>query len=161
MSPLETDLKPCVLLAFRAENVRSFRDEFGVSLIATAMADKDVTRSVPWREGGQPLNVLPAIGAFGANASGKSNLLRVMDDMRSLVLHSFHRPSVEYKDIRSLWIPGREPAPRLSKSISFSTGLGTSTDLPATIGSSPKSGRIDFPVDGRPSCSVDMDSKSR
>ena len=82
-----------VLLGFRAENVRSFREELRLSLVATAMADKEVVRHVPWREGGQSVGVLPVAGAFGANASGKTNLLRVMDDMRSMVLHSFRSGS--------------------------------------------------------------------
>jgi hypothetical protein len=79
-----------MLLAFRAENVRSFRDPLELSLEATAMAEEGVPRSVPWREGGRhPARVLPAAGVFGANASGKTNLLRAMDDMRRLVLTSF------------------------------------------------------------------------
>lgn len=78
-----------MLLTFRAENVRSFRDELELSLLATALAEKDVPQSVPWREGGRPIRVLPAAGIFGANASGKSNLLRAMADMRTHVLHSF------------------------------------------------------------------------
>lgn len=78
-----------MLLAFRAENVRSFRDRLEFSLLATAIAEDGVPREVPWREGGHPIRVLPAAGVFGANASGKSNLLRVMSDMRTHVLHSF------------------------------------------------------------------------
>jgi hypothetical protein len=78
-----------VLLAFRAENVRSFRDQLEFSLVASAVAEPSVVRQVPWREGGQPVGVLPVAGLFGANASGKSNVLRAMDDMRTLVLLSF------------------------------------------------------------------------
>ncbi len=58
-------------------------------MLATAMAEKQYVREVPWREGGSPVRVLPAAGAFGANGSGKSNLLKVMADMRRLVLSSF------------------------------------------------------------------------
>jgi predicted ATPase len=79
----------CMLLAFRAENVRSFRDGLELSLLATALAEKGVPHEVPWRVGGRPIRVLPAAGVFGANASGKSNLLRVIADMRDLVLGSF------------------------------------------------------------------------
>jgi len=82
---------PSVLLGFRAENVRSFRDELQFSMLATALAEPDVAREVTWREGGKPIGVLPAAGIFGANASGKSNVLRAMSDMRSYVLHSFRR----------------------------------------------------------------------
>lgn len=35
------------------------------------------------------MRVLPAAGVFGANAAGKSNLLRVLHDMRHLVVSSF------------------------------------------------------------------------
>lgn len=77
------------LIAFRARNARSFRDEIEFSMQATAMAESRYVREVPWREGGAPLRVLPAAGVFGANASGKSNLLEVMHDMSALVLGSF------------------------------------------------------------------------
>lgn len=79
-----------VMLGFRAANVRSFRDPLEFSLEATTMAEKDVPRSVPWREGGvHPVRVLPAAGIFGANASGKTSLLRALDDMRRIVMTSF------------------------------------------------------------------------
>jgi hypothetical protein len=85
--------KPSVLVAFRAENVRSFRDELELSLVATSLSASEpwARRSVQWREGGRPIDVLPAAGIFGANASGKSNVLRAMADMRGFVLNSFRR----------------------------------------------------------------------
>lgn len=82
-----------VLLAFRAENVRSFRDELEFSILATAIAEPTATRHVTWRNGGRAIGVLPVAGLFGANASGKSNVLKAMDDMRQLVLHSFRSGS--------------------------------------------------------------------
>lgn len=83
-----------MLLEFRAANARSFRDPLELSLHATAMAEEGVPRDVPWREGTRhPLRVLPAAGIFGANASGKTNLLRVIDDMRRIVLTSFKSTS--------------------------------------------------------------------
>jgi AAA15 family ATPase/GTPase len=79
-----------MLVSFRARNVRSFRDDVEFSLEATAMSEEGVPRHVPWRHGGNhPLRILPAVGIFGANASGKSNFLRVFDDMRRIVLTSF------------------------------------------------------------------------
>jgi AAA15 family ATPase/GTPase len=79
-----------MMLAFRASNVRSFRDPLEFSLEATAMAKDDVPRAIPWRQdGSHPVHVLPAACIFGANASGKSNFLRVIYDMRSIVLSSF------------------------------------------------------------------------
>lgn len=58
-------------------------------MLATARSEPDVVRHVEWREGGKPVGTLPVAGIFGANASGKTNVLRAMDDMRSLVLGSF------------------------------------------------------------------------
>lgn len=79
-----------MMLAFRARNVRSFRDPLDFSLEATAVSEEGVPRLVPWRmEGSRPARILPVAGVFGANASGKTNLLRVIDDMRRLVLESF------------------------------------------------------------------------
>lgn len=82
-----------MLMAFRAENVRSFRDPVELSLLGTRLSEKRVTREIPWREGGRPISVLPVAGIFGANASGKSNLLMAMGDMREFVLHSFRHGS--------------------------------------------------------------------
>jgi hypothetical protein len=78
-----------MLLAFRAANVRSFLEPVSLSLEATRLSKQDVVREIAWRSGGRPLTVLPAAGIFGANASGKSNLLKAMHDMRGLVLSSF------------------------------------------------------------------------
>lgn len=86
---------PSVLLAFRAENVRSFRNELEFSLLATGVAEQNVVRSVPWRAEGAAVQVLPVAGIFGANGSGKSNLLKAMDDMRAHVLHSFRHGDPE------------------------------------------------------------------
>lgn len=89
MNPTSTIRNASVALSFRAENVRSFREAFELSLVATSLAEKDAVRSVAWREGGRPVGVLSVVGVFGANASGKTNVLKVMDDMRAHVLHSF------------------------------------------------------------------------
>lgn len=78
-----------MLLAFRAQNVRSFRDGMELSMVASTLAKADDVRQVRWRAGGRPVGVLPVVGVFGANASGKTNVLRVMNDMRAHVLQSF------------------------------------------------------------------------
>ena len=93
MTPASPATDASVLLSFRAENVRSFRDEFELSLVSTSLAEKSAVRLVAWREGGQPIGVLPVAGVFGANASGKTNVLKAMNDMRTHVLHSFRSGS--------------------------------------------------------------------
>src|SRR2546422_1109947 len=81
--------QPSVLLSFRAGNARSFREDMELSLLASGIAERAYVRRVEWREGGSPVPVLPVAAVFGANGSGKSNVLKLMDDMRSHVLHSF------------------------------------------------------------------------
>jgi uncharacterized protein len=81
-----------MLLSFRAENVRSFRGELELSLLATRLTEEGVAREIPWREGGRTIEVLPTAGIFGANAAGKSNVLKAMADMRGMVLSSFRNP---------------------------------------------------------------------
>jgi AAA15 family ATPase/GTPase len=83
-----------MLLEFWCENVRSFRGEMRMSFEATSLSEPDVPRDVPWREDGRhPLRILPAAGIFGANASGKTNALRAMSDMRDFVMGSFRSSS--------------------------------------------------------------------
>jgi uncharacterized protein len=84
---------PSVLLAFAGENVRSFHGRFELSLISTTLAEPGVPRDVPLSGFVHPTEVLPAAGLFGANASGKSNVLKAMSDMRTFVLHSFRSAS--------------------------------------------------------------------
>jgi len=82
-----------MLISFAAQNVRSFRDRFQLSLLATRLSEAGVPREIPWRDGGRPISVLPAAGIFGANASGKSNVLMAMAEMREFVLNSFRHGS--------------------------------------------------------------------
>lgn len=90
-----------MLLAFRVANYRSLRGEHELSFVATR-ADEGIARLTGARSGGQEIAVIPTIGVFGANASGKSNLLAAMRAMRAAVLGSVRQ-----------WTPGggvpREP----------------------------------------------------
>ncbi|MEU9329803.1 AAA family ATPase [Streptomyces canus] len=77
-----------MLLRFRVANVRSLRDEQELSFVASEDEEPFPTRSVRLAGGGL-LEVFPLIGIFGANASGKSNVLAALVDMRSAVLDSY------------------------------------------------------------------------
>lgn len=87
------------LLSFVAQNVRSYRDKVTFSLEATRLANSEVVRSLATAGIKYPVKILPAAGVFGANASGKSQLLRAMSDMRSIVINSF-RPGDRTSSIR-------------------------------------------------------------
>ena len=76
-----------MLIQFRVRNFRSLRDNNTLSLVASsdkALKETNVTevgiRSLP--------GVLRTAGIYGANASGKSNLVRGMALMRAIVLQS-------------------------------------------------------------------------
>lgn len=73
-----------MLLRFGVANHRSIRDYQELLLTASRSADDGLTRAVPVIDG----SVVPVAVLYGANASGKSNLLDAMDDMRLLVAHS-------------------------------------------------------------------------
>ena len=76
------------LIEFKASNVHSYRDEVSLSLHATRLSNKEVVRDLKTASVA-PERVLPVAGIFGANASGKSTILKAMADMRALVLGSF------------------------------------------------------------------------
>ncbi|OMI40441.1 hypothetical protein SPAR_05845 [Streptomyces sparsogenes DSM 40356] len=77
-----------VLLSFRVANHRSIRDEQELSLVATEF-NEGTGRETSARFEGKPVSVLPAIGIYGSNASGKSNALKALRFMRKAVLESF------------------------------------------------------------------------
>ena len=79
-----------LLLRFRVANVRSLRDEQELSFIGPEDETDTAARPVELA-GGKFVGVLPLIGIFGANASGKSNVLTAMVDMRTAVLNSYAR----------------------------------------------------------------------
>lgn len=83
------------LLSFRATNERSFRDGFSVSLLATTLADPGSVRTVPLARGKRSVRLLPSIAIYGANASGKSNVLKAINALRLHIERSFRFPVEE------------------------------------------------------------------
>lgn len=79
-----------MLLRFRTANVRSLRDEQELSFVVPEGEASEAARPLELAGSGA-LGVLPLIGIFGANASGKSNVLAAMTDMRTAVLNSYAR----------------------------------------------------------------------
>ncbi|MGS2590583.1 AAA family ATPase [Streptomyces hebeiensis] len=77
-----------MLLRFRVANHRSIRDERELSLIGTALGD-GAARDSGLRHDGAEVAALPVIGVFGPNASGKTNLMSALRDMRAAVRTSF------------------------------------------------------------------------
>jgi hypothetical protein len=73
-----------VLLRFRVTNFASIRDEQELSMIALDDHAELATTAVPLIKE----RVLPAIGIFGPNASGKSNLIKALTFARTAVTES-------------------------------------------------------------------------
>lgn len=74
-----------MLLEFSVGNFRSFNKKKTLSLEATK-AIKDEPRNNYFKEEGY--SVLRSLAVYGANSSGKSNLVRAMNVMRTIVLNS-------------------------------------------------------------------------
>ena len=103
------------LLTFTAQNVRSFWDEVGLSLLGTRLSEAGVARSLKSAGSPSAVSVLPAAGIFGANASGKSTVLRAMADMRAVVLGSFRHGDRETRIHRRPFLLHNEGAERPSR----------------------------------------------
>jgi hypothetical protein len=76
-----------MLLRFRVANHLSLRDEQQLSFVTDKPGEGNARATGVMCEG-RPLYALPVVGLYGGNASGKSNVLRAMDFMRTAVLDS-------------------------------------------------------------------------
>lgn len=73
-----------MLIQFSVENYRSFREEQTLSLVA----GKDVAHRDSLIECGEKFRLSKVASIYGANASGKSNLVKAMEAMEHFVLSS-------------------------------------------------------------------------
>ncbi|WP_295231979.1 ATP-binding protein [Sediminibacterium sp.] len=84
-----------MLLEFTVGNFLSFRDKNTLSLSATAIKEYVDTNIIST----QRYQLLKSSVIYGANSSGKSNLIKAMSTMRKLVLQSFKQASTEELNI--------------------------------------------------------------
>lgn len=75
-----------MLIEFRVENYRSIRDEQVLTMEAGRLGEAADPR--PREVVGSPKKLLPVAALYGANASGKSNVLSALSSMRDAVLLS-------------------------------------------------------------------------
>lgn len=78
-----------MLLRFAVTNWRSIRDRQELSLVASTLKDEELVK--PFEVPGLTERVLPAAAIYGANASGKSNLILALRFFRWFVLNSHSR----------------------------------------------------------------------
>lgn len=83
-----------MLIQYEVENYRSIRDRQTLSLVASnyyqEQSESLITPKLPGLSG---VDLLPVEVVMGANASGKSALIRSLFVLRSMVLDSFVRPA--------------------------------------------------------------------
>jgi AAA15 family ATPase/GTPase len=92
-----------MLIEFRVENHRSLRDEQAISMAASRIGTSDDPRLRKVESYSQPL--LPVAVIYGANASGKSNVLSALGFMQSAVTcsHRFWNPKGEIPRTPFAW----------------------------------------------------------
>jgi hypothetical protein len=96
-----------MLLRFKFSNFRSFRDEAELSLIASGPDDSpNATFAVP----GLKERAVPVAAIYGANASGKSNVIRAVRFMQEAVFLSQRMWSPQGPMPREPFIPGADTA---------------------------------------------------
>lgn len=78
-----------MLLEFSVENFLSFKTKTTLNLAATSIKEHTDSNIISTER----FNLLKGAIIYGANASGKSNLIRAMSTMRRLVLQSFDQTS--------------------------------------------------------------------
>jgi hypothetical protein len=84
-----------MLLEFTVGNFLSFRDKNTLSLSATAIKEFANSNIIAT----QRYQLLKSSVIYGANSSGKSNMIKAMSTMRKLVLQSFKQASTEELNI--------------------------------------------------------------
>lgn len=95
-----------MLIDFTVENYRSIKEPVTLSAIAqnykTSLQAESKRRSIkpeddiakPFSIKGRGFNLLPVLGIFGANASGKSNVLQALDDLIGFI--AYHSEAKNY-----------------------------------------------------------------
>lgn len=82
-------LEASIIIRFGIENVLSFREYSELSFVASSLSDEGTDLISP---SGVPTSLLPAIAIYGANASGKSNVIQSLEFFRRRILNS-HKES--------------------------------------------------------------------
>ena len=98
-----------ILLEFRVRNYRSFQNENSLSLVAAADKSLEYTNTIETGLQALPRAVRTAV-IYGANASGKSNLIRGLQSMRSIVKDSASMKPNQPLDVQPFRLDQMSPA---------------------------------------------------
>lgn len=88
-----------MLIEFKFENFRSFKNEAAFSMLPVNAYKEHLENLIPVNVAGSNADGLLSVGVlYGANASGKTNLLRAVDFARALVLGLIHPANLGKKE---------------------------------------------------------------
>ncbi len=73
-----------MLLQFSVSNFSSFKDEITLTMIPAK--SRNMKEHIIEDKNGKPVKVLPIVNIYGANASGKTNLVNALEFMQDIVL---------------------------------------------------------------------------
>ena len=112
-----------MILYFKVTNSRSFSKEAALSMIAT----KDYPNDFSYQIDSHNIKVLKTSLVYGANASGKSNLLKAFADASSIILnsHKYSKNSTENEDKAQAlkYYPNKNETLNTKKPTSYTFGL--------------------------------------
>jgi len=86
-----------MLLNFSVKNFLSIREEINLSMLTSSMKESFKIPKAAFTPLSKVIDILPVAAIFGANASGKSNLLNAMGVLKEFVLTSLARENVQDK----------------------------------------------------------------
>lgn len=86
-----------MLINFSVKNFKSFREEVNLSMVASSLKEASTIPSGAFIEAEKNLKILPVSVLYGANASGKSNLIDAMAQMKYFTLTSLARENINDK----------------------------------------------------------------
>ena len=84
-----------MLLEFSVGNYLSFKEKKTLNLVASSISENEKTNIINTDR----LKILKGAVIYGANTSGKSNLIRAMSTMKRLIMHSFNQSSTKTLDL--------------------------------------------------------------
>lgn len=79
-----------MLVDFTIENYRSYKDKTTFSMVAEEPTFKEENVETVTLAEGETIRLLKFAGIFGANASGKSNVIYALETMTRMVMDSYH-----------------------------------------------------------------------
>ena len=88
-----------MLINFSVKNYRTFRDRASLSLVASNYDKLTNVSDNIVQDTATGLSVLKSAVIYGANSSGKSNFLKALDRMGSMVLNSAQNSSTSELDV--------------------------------------------------------------